>query len=285
MRKCPGTNDEKAGLDEACKGCPNVSYCLSDKKVDPDVSVIRARFSKLEKTIAIMSGKGGVGKSFVSKNLAQTLSKYKNTLLLDFDLTGPSIPRLTKTESNIVYEFDNVIYPIKISDTFSCLSVGHFYLEELSNVNSQIKNDIMKRILKDIDLENIDYVIIDTPPGVSDEHLGIVNYVGVEEAILVTTPQQIAFADVIRQIDFCKKSGIKVVGILENMKKLLCNSCGHLNSILEGGDQVKNYCDLHSIPYLGEIALNQAIAKSLDVGEDYYDSIFDQIVEKYLITC
>lgn len=282
MSKCPGTHAEKAGYEKGCEGCPNASYCQAEKKLDPDIQIIKTKFAKVAKCLAIMSGKGGVGKSFISKNIAQALSEHRITVLIDFDLTGPSIPRLTKTETNIIYDFDNILYPIKITETFFCLSVGHFYIEELSKMNSQIKNDIIKRILKNVDLNGVECVVFDTPPGISDEHLGMINYIGLKEAILVTTPQQIAFGDVIRQVDFCKKSGIKILGILENMKKMECHLCGHINSIFEGNDQVETYCNEKNIVYLGCIPLKQEIAKKSDTGEDYYDPIFEKIAQQIL---
>ncbi|KAM0674238.1 hypothetical protein GVAV_002312 [Gurleya vavrai] len=279
---CPGVNHEKAGKLDGCKDCPNANFCNSEKKEDPDIATIHKNLSKVKNIIAVMSGKGGVGKSTISKNLAETLAnENKKTLLLDFDLAGPSIPRLTNTTETTVFESNNLIFPIQITKNFFCLSVGHFNNQKMA-FNSSIKTNIIKKILIETVFDGFDFIVLDTPPGVSDEHLGIVNFMRIDHVILVSTPQNISLNDVKRQYDFCLKTKLNVYGIIENMKKFTCK-CGHENFILNGNN-IFNFCSLNNIKHLGCLDLLPEIARKSDSGESLnLDAIKNLAIELLLI--
>ncbi|EJW01286.1 hypothetical protein EDEG_00503 [Edhazardia aedis USNM 41457] len=231
-----------------------------------------------------MSGKGGVGKSTFTTNIAIELSKTKNTLILDFDLCGPSIPQLTNTSDDIAFESNNKIFPIKVKENLFCLSVGHFLKNRNIIYSSKTKTMIIKKILKETCFNGFFYVVVDTPPGISDEHLGIINYMRIDFVLLITTPQRISFNDVIRQIDFCRKTRLKLMGIVENMGKFVCPCCMHENNIFSGSS-VKEYCSNNKIEYLGSIDVLPKIAKSCDEGIPCKNidiqKISDFIVSKY----
>lgn len=277
--KCPGTSSQNAGYEEACKGCPNANFCKEEKQIDPDIELISNNMKSVKQTVAVMSGKGGVGKSTFTTNLAIRMAKTHKTLILDFDLAGPSIPRLTKTQNNIIFESNNILYPIEIDNNLFCISVGHFIKEDINFMDSNIKTNIIKKILKYTAFDQFDYVFIDTPPGVSDEHLGLINYMKINCCILISTPQSIAFNDVKRQIDFCNKTKLNIIGIVENMKNYVCLECGHENYIFKDSG-IKKFCDTNNYEYLGSIQLKQEYAKNSDYGQAIDDPIFDQICKK-----
>lgn len=283
MNKCPTVESGLAGKAESCKGCPNANICLSAKP-DEDIPIIKNNLSNFKYIIAILSGKGGVGKSTISKNIAENLSlKGFKTLLVDLDLSGPSIPRLTNTLDEIIINPNTTFDPVKINDNFSVISMGHLEsFEDLGkSFNSNIKTHIIKKIFKNCNFLNFDIMIIDTPPNITDEHLGLVNYVKPNGAIMVTTPQKISFDDVIRQITFCNKASIEILGLIENMKNFSCTKCKNKIDIFPDSD-IQNYCKNEKLNYLGSLELNPVISKSSDNGESFKNEFFENLAE-YLI--
>ncbi|KAM0687389.1 cytosolic Fe-S cluster assembly factor nbp35 [Conglomerata obtusa] len=282
---CPGVTHEQAGKLDGCKDCPNANFCNAEKVEDPDIQIIKNNMKSAKNIIAVLSGKGGVGKSTITRNVAEEISKqgYK-TLILDFDLSGPSIPRLTNTSHNEIFESNNRLYPIEITKTLFCLSVGHFIRPEKESMNSSVKTNIIKKILKETDFTDIDYLIIDTPPGVSDEHLGLINYMKIDQVILITTPQTISINDVRRQYDFCKKTDLKIFGLVENFKKYICYECGHENYIFNG-KEVYNFCLANDITYLGSINIIPNIAKNSDRGIVTDNEMFKKISHSIINCC
>jgi Mrp family chromosome partitioning ATPase len=164
--------------------------------------------------ILVLSGKGGVGKSTVSAQLAFALAaKGLEIGLLDVDICGPSIPQMLGLVGEEVHQSASGWSPVYIQDNLGVMSIG-FMLP--SNDDAIIwrgprKNGLIKQFLTDVDWGELDYLIIDTPPGTSDEHISIVQYLkatNVDGAIIVTTPQEVAMADVRKEINFCKKTGL-----------------------------------------------------------------------------
>lgn len=280
---CPGTASESAGKADGCEGCPNKAFCSEENVIDPDIATITTNLSHIKLIIPILSGKGGVGKSTISRNLSQTFSQHNyRTLLIDFDVAGPSIPRITNTLESLIFESNNVLYPIMVHKNLYCISVGHFISDPSKAMNSKYKTDIIKKILKEICVKHVDVIFIDTPPGVSDEHLALINYLKANMAIIVTTPQRICIDDVRRQIDFCRKARIEIHGLIENMRQIVCGMCGHRN-VLYDGCGVGDLCKEMNINYLGSIDMKQDIAKKSDQGlfveHPVYEKITNQILQ------
>jgi len=173
--------------------------------------------------ILVLSGKGGVGKSTFSSQLSYALSsdENQNIGLLDIDICGPSIPRLMGLEGQTIHQSNVGWSPVFLEDNLAVMSVGFM----LNDPNEAViwrgpkKNGLIKQFLRDVDWGELDYLVVDTPPGTSDEHLSIVQYLketGIDGAILVTTPQEVALMDVRKEINFCKKVGIPILGVVEN---------------------------------------------------------------------
>lgn len=176
--------------------------------------------------ILVLSGKGGVGKSTFSAQLSFALAaKNYEVGLLDIDICGPSIPKMLGLEGQDIHQSNLGWSPIYLESNLGVMSIGFM----LPNPDDAViwrgprKNGLIKQFLKDVDWGDVDYLVVDAPPGTSDEHISIVQYLqdtGIDGAIIVTTPQQVSMIDVRKEISFCKKVGIPILGVVENMSSL-----------------------------------------------------------------
>ena len=274
---CPGTESETAGKADACQGCPNQQICSSaqPKGPDPDVAVIAERLSGVKHKIIVLSGKGGVGKSTVTSLLARSLAaKNFNVGVLDLDLCGPSLPRVFGVEGEQIHQSGSGWSPVYVDDNLSLVSAG-FLLPSLDSAviwRGPKKNGLIKQLLRDVDWEGgLDFLILDTPPGTGDEHISIAQYLadsGIDGAVVVTTPQDVAIIDVRKEIDFCRKVGLKVVGMVENMSSFVCPKCSVISEILpatSGGAEA--LCKELGLELLGKIPLDPSIGQACDEGK------------------
>lgn len=278
---CPGTESEAAGKDSACEGCPNQQICASSvpKGPDPDVSLIAERLANVKHKILVLSGKGGVGKSTVTAMLARCLAGSHSELnigVLDIDLCGPSAPRVFGVAGEQIHQSGSGWSPVYVEDNLSLMSAGFLLPNEDAALiwRGPKKNGLVKQLLRDVDWDKLDYLIVDTPPGTSDEHLSIVQYLaeaGIDGAVIVTTPQEVALLDVRKEIDFCRKVNLPILGIVENMSGFVCPTCSHESVIWPAstGGAEKMSVDL-GIPLLGKIPIDPAIGKSCDEGVNLF---------------
>jgi len=225
--QCVGPTSEYAGKVDSCEGCPNQKACASGEvKVDPSIAFVQNRMSLVKHIILVLSGKGGVGKSTFSAQLAFTLAQQgKQVGLLDIDICGPSIPRMLGLEDHEVHQSASGWSPVYVEDNLAVMSIG-FMLPSKDDAiiwRGPRKNGLIKQFLTDVVWSELDYLIIDTPPGTSDEHISIVQYLKttkIDGAVVITTPQEISMADVRKELNFCKKTGLNVIGVVENMSDI-----------------------------------------------------------------
>jgi Mrp family chromosome partitioning ATPase len=278
---CPESESKMAGKAEQCKGCPNAKICSSEMVIDPSIELIQNNLSHFDLILCVMSGKGGVGKSTITRNLSERFSKHKlETIIVDLDFSGPSIPKLTNTDGIAGIEINNQIEPIRVTDYLSCISVGYF-IDDSNIFNSNVKTNLLKKIFTNTKFGNFKIMIIDTPPNITDEHLGLVNYIKPHTAIIITTPQLISYQDVLRQIKFCNKTNIKIEGVIENMKGFKCSKCKTTNKIFNDCN-VEEKCSELGIRYLGYIDMDTAYGKLSDQGLPFECEVLDKIVQKLL---
>ena len=281
---CPGPESEQAGQGDACNGCPNQSICASAPKgPDPDIPLITSRLSGIRHKILVLSGKGGVGKSTFSSLLSHAFAANPDSTvgIMDTDICGPSIPKMMGVEAETIHVSNAGWSPVWVSDNLSVMSV-QFMLPNRDDAviwRGPKKNGLIKQFLKDVEWGDLDYLIVDTPPGTSDEHLSVNSFLkesGVDGAVVVTTPQEVALLDVRKEIDFCRKAGIRVLGLVENMSGFVCPKCSHESQIFKattgGGKQL---CDDMEIPFLGSVPLDPRIGMACDFGESFLDSFPD----------
>merc|ERR1719223_487491 len=236
--ECPGPESSQAGKQSSCEGCPNQQICKSGPQpIDPAIAQIDTQMAAVKRKLLVLSGKGGVGKSSVSNSLARILAKNDglDIGLLDLDITGPSLPRMCGVEGEQIHQSNNGWSPVSLSDNLNVMSIGFM----LPNPDEAViwrgpkKNGLIKQFLKDVDWGKLDWLVVDTPPGTSDEHLSIVQYLKGGEAVIVTTPQEMALQDVRKEINFCKKVGVPIIGVIENMSGFICPSCTHTSNIFK----------------------------------------------------
>ncbi|KAF2671979.1 cytosolic Fe-S cluster assembly factor NBP35 [Microthyrium microscopicum] len=293
---CPGPESEQAGTSDACADCPNKSICASAPKgPDPDIPLIAARLSGVKHKVLVLSGKGGVGKSTFSALLAQAFSAQRDgeddttVGLMDTDLCGPSIPRMVLGEEGVktsIHTSASGWSPVWASDTLAVMSIQFMLPQKDSAViwRGPKKNGLIKRFLKDVEWGELDLLLVDTPPGTSDEHLSIQSFLtaaGVDGAILVTTPQEVALLDVRKELDFCRKAKIPVIGIVENMAGFVCPNCTNESQIFKastGG--ARKLCEDENVPFLGSVPLDPRIGQACDFGESFLEAFPDSPAAK-----
>jgi len=234
--------------------------------------------------ILVLSGKGGVGKSTVAANLAVSLARAgKKVGLLDVDLHGPSIPKILGLDGQrLGPSATGGLAPIQLSENLSVVSVG-MLLESANDAviwRGPMKYNVIRQFLKDVEWGRLDYLVIDSPPGTGDEPLAVAQMVGRDAlAVVVTTPQQVAIADVRRSVSFCKTLSLRVAGIVENMSGMICPHCGQEIELFKLGGG-KELAEEMSVPFLGRIPLDPQIVASGDSGTPFTESQADSPAAK-----
>ncbi|EPY33035.1 nucleotide-binding protein [Strigomonas culicis] len=232
--ECVGPTSEQAGIAPSCQGCPNAAICAAAPKgPDPDLPLIRKRLEGVRHKVMVISGKGGVGKSTMTKELAFALGARGVTVgLVDLDICGPSLPRLTGVRGEDAHPSASGIEPVAVDENITVMSM-HYLLDDKNEgvlFRGARKNGVIKLFFRDVMWGDVDVLLMDTPPGTSDEHITACSLLretegGIDGAVLVTTPQRVAEADVRREVNFCAKAKLPVLGLVENMSGFVCPNC------------------------------------------------------------
>lgn len=282
---CPGPESEQAGQSDACAGCANQEICASStfKGPDPALPFIKERMSLVKRKLLVLSGKGGVGKSTFTAQLGWAFATDENsqTGIMDVDICGPSIPTILGIANEQIHASSTGWSPVYVQDNLAVMSVGFMLPSSKDAViwRGPKKNGLISQFLKDVDWGELDWLVIDTPPGTSDEHLSIVQYLkesGIDGAVVITTPQEVAIQDVRREINFCRKVGIRVLGVVENMAGFICPGCKTESQIFKpatGG--ARKLAEEMDVELLGSIPLDPRIGKSSDYGVSFLDEYPD----------
>ncbi|XP_004524727.1 cytosolic Fe-S cluster assembly factor NUBP1 homolog [Ceratitis capitata] len=279
---CPGVGTENAGKSSACAGCPNQRICSdpNTKIVDPGKELVAKSMSEVKQKLLVLSGKGGVGKSTMVTLLSRYMARAYPDLnfgVLDIDICGPSQPRMLGVEGENVHQSGSGWSPVGVDDNLCLMSIG-FLLGSTDDAiiwRGPKKNSMIRQFLSEVDWGALDLLILDTPPGTSDEHLSVISYLHDDNssdtlrAIIVTTPQEVSLLDVRKEINFCKKQKIPILGVVENMSTFRCGHCGTESEIFPaktGG--VGAMCAEMEVPYLGALPLDPQVTKACDNGDD-----------------
>ena len=242
------------------------------KQMDAEQEQIRQRVKCIKHQILILSGKGGVGKSTVAVNLAVSLALLgKSVGLLDIDIHGPSIPKILNLEGSAVQAIGDALLPIQMLDNLKVMSIG-FLLRGRDDAviwRGPMKYQMIKQFLKDVQWGDLDFLIVDSPPGTGDEPLSVVQLLeNADGAIIVTTPQEVALSDVRKGITFCRNLSLPVIGVLENMSGFVCPKCGERTDIFKAGGGEHMAAQMN-VPFLGQIPIDPQIVRSCDAGQPY----------------
>jgi Mrp family chromosome partitioning ATPase/predicted Fe-Mo cluster-binding NifX family protein len=232
---------------------------------------LHSRLCRIRHKVVVLSGKGGVGKSTVAVNLATALMMAgKRVGLLDVDIHGPSIPTMLGIEGETVQGCEDGFLPIELG-TMKVMSMG-FLLQnqdEAVILRGPMKAGVIKQFLQDVVWGDLDYLIIDSPPGTGDEPLSVCQLIGaVDGAVIVTTPQKVAAVDVRKSITFCRELHVPVLGVVENMSGFACPKCAEVIQILPSGGG-KRIAEDMGVPFLGSIPMDPQIAEAGDSGRAF----------------
>jgi len=255
---------------------------------------LREQLSKIKHKILVMSGKGGVGKSTVAVNVAVGLSLQDLMVgLLDVDLHGPNVPKmLGARDLKLSRKPDGRLGAIKYSPNLKFLSIEPFLPSEDTAViwRGPIKHSAIRQFIGDIDWGELDYLVIDAPPGTGDEPLTVAKTMPDAYALVVTTPQEVSLIDVKKAIKFCQKIKLRILGIVENMSGFICPHCGKPVDIFKKGGGQK-LADEWGVRFLGRIPIDPRIVDTGDAGKPliaaYPESItakaFEELVRNIIV--
>ncbi len=248
----------------------------AEKKLQ-DEAHLKDNLARIKHKLLIISGKGGVGKSTIAVNLAYGLAfSGKKVGILDIDIHGPSIAKMLGIEGRTLglSKISNRPMPVKVHDNLYAMTIATLIQDKDAPViwRGPLKMGVIKQFLQDIEWPELDYLIVDSPPGTGDEPLSIVQILKkVDGSIIVSTPQDVAFLDARKTIKFSKKLSVPVLGIIENMSGFTCPHCGKKIEIFQGKGAVKAAKDFN-VDILGKIPIDNKIVKTSDAGRPYiYD--------------
>jgi len=253
----------------AARGLPgvqNVSVNFSTKVIPHAVQRGIQLLPGVKNIIAVASGKGGVGKSTTAVNLALALAaEGANVGLLDADIYGPSQPTMTGT-SGQPESLDGKLMEPKRAMGLQINSIGFLVKEEQAMIwRGPMASQALEQLITQTRWDNLDYLIVDMPPGTGDVQLTMAQKVPVTGAVIVTTPQDIALIDARKGITMFQKVGVPILGIVENMAVHVCSNCGHAEHIF-GADGGKNLAAANGMDYLGALPLALSIREQADAG-------------------
>ena len=231
--------------------------------------LITDRLARVGRKILVMSGKGGVGKSTVAGYLSLLLSKKEKRVgLMDVDLHGPSIARLMNVQGGFDLSEQGVVKPYAFSRQLKIVSLDMMLGEKDMAViwRGPMKISAIRQFVSDIEWGDLDFLVVDCPPGTGDEPLTVAQTVPDAEALIVTTPQEISLADVRKSINFCHQVNIKILGVVENMSGQLCPHCGEQVPLFGqgGGERMAQEMNL---PFLGRIPADGKLVAAGDAGD------------------
>ncbi|MEA4862539.1 MAG: P-loop NTPase [Victivallaceae bacterium] len=266
------------GEDKSCSG--DCKSCGQHHESEQDCR-LKLGMSKIKNKLVVMSGKGGVGKSTVAVNLAAALAlEGKNVGLLDVDIHGPSVPKMLHLENQRPSSENELLLPVAVGN-LKVMSIG-FLLHNPDDAviwRGPAKIGLIKQLLSDVVWGDLDYLVIDCPPGTGDEPLSICQMIPDGQAVLVTTPQQVAASDVAKSLNFCNQLGYKVLGIVENMAGFVCPKCGEVTEIFSAGAG-EELAARFNVKLLGRVPIDPAVCRGGDAGTPFVHSFADSAAAK-----
>lgn len=260
--------------------CSSGTCGSADAKIAKQDMAIKTSLGKIKHKILVMSGKGGVGKSTVSTNLALGLANrgYK-VGLMDVDLHGPDICRmlnLSEKLHDVKIDRSELLPPMQYGENLKVVSLEYMMEDRDDPIiwRGPLKLQAIRQFIADMNWGDLDYLIIDAPPGTGDEPLTVAQTIKDAQAIVVTTPQEVALADVRKSLNFCKHVKMKVIGMVENMSGFICPHCNKGVEIFKtgGGEKTANE---FGINFLGKVPLDPRVVIGGDDGAPYLSSASD----------
>ena len=266
-----------------CNSCPSKNNC---NKQDT-CTIENNPNNKIKNIIGVMSGKGGVGKSTITSLIAKQLSKsgYK-VGILDADITGPSIPRLMGVQYERAFSNNGTdIYPIITKENIKTMSVNFMVNDESQPVvwKGPLISNTIKQFYKDVMWEELDYLLIDMPPGTGDVALTVMQSIPISGIVMVSVPQDMVSMIVAKAVNMVRKLDIDIIGVVENMSYILCPDCNKKIKLFDG-EETDEFLQENNLDLLGELPMTREIVeithKGVEIVSDELDNILTGIVEK-----
>jgi ATP-binding protein involved in chromosome partitioning len=258
---------------KSCASCPS-----KDEKSKDDL--LQCKLARIKHKLIVMSGKGGVGKSSVAVYLALSLAQQGHRVgLMDVDLHGPSVPKMLGLHGVLGVTKEEEILPHNYSPNLKVVSIESLLEDKDSAViwRGPLKHSVIQQFITQCRWDDLDFLVVDCPPGTGDEPLSVAKLIPDARAVIVTTPQEVALADVRKSINFCRKINLEIAGLVENMSGLYCPHCqGFIPIFRQGGGQ--STAERMKIQLLGTLPFEPAVVEGGDRGrpilEDTQDSPF-----------
>ncbi len=262
----------KCDSKQECQSCQQANKCSEEEKQAHREKLMREKLSHIEHKLIVMSGKGGVGKSTVAANLAVSFARKGYEVgILDADVHGPNIPKMLGLDQARLQGIPQGMLPVPLYPNLKVLSMAFLLPSADSPVvwRGPLKHGVFQQFLGETEWGELDYLIVDLPPGTGDEPLSIAHLIGqVDGSIIVTTPQEVALLDSRKAVVFSQMVQVPVVGIVENMSGFLCPHCGKEINLFKMGGGEKAAQEL-GVPFLGRIPLDPEIVQNCDQGKPF----------------
>ncbi len=250
-------------------------------KSDQDAHVTES-LQKIKNKLIVMSGKGGVGKTSVSVNLGIALAdKGYKVGIMDVDLHGPDVPRMLGLEGMLTLNQNQKLTPMSYSENLQAVSVESLTQNKDDAIiwRGPIKHSAIRQFISDVAWGELDFLIIDSPPGTGDEPLSVAQTIPDSKAIIVTTPQEVALADIRKSINFCKTVKMEIFGLIENMSGFTCPNCGEKIDLFGSGGG-KRTAEAMGVTFLGKIPFDLNVVSCGDTGVSFQEKYKDSTVTK-----
>jgi Mrp family chromosome partitioning ATPase len=250
-------------------GCPSSAKKNNEQKEQEEK--LNTSLGQIKNKIMVMSGKGGVGKTSTSVNLSIALAnKGFKVGIMDVDLHGPDVPRMLGLNGMLDLTDDRKLKPMKYSDNLSAVSIESLMPGKDDAIiwRGPVKHTAIRQFIGDVAWGDLDFLIIDSPPGTGDEPLTIAQIITDAKALIITTPQEVSLVDVRKSISFCKTVNMVVFGLVENMSGYTCTHCGKVMDIFGSGGGEKTAL-ANDIPFLSRIPFDPNVVACGDAGVSY----------------
>jgi len=251
------------------------------KKAKQDAAV-DSSLKKIKNKYIVLSGKGGVGKTSTSVNLSMALAnKGFNVGIMDVDLHGPDVPRMLGLKGMLDLTKNHKLNPIRYSDNLKVVSIESMIASKDDAIiwRGPLKYSAIRQFIGEVEWGELDFLIIDSPPGTGNEPLTIAQTIHDAKAIIVTTPQEISLADVRKSISFCRTVKMDILGLIENMSGFTCPHCNKMVDLFGSGGGEKTAVTA-GIPFLGRIPFDPNVVSCGDNGISFQEKYADTPVSR-----
>ena len=245
---------------------------MNDPKKEIKENFLEVGMDRVKHKLLVMSGKGGVGKTTVAVNLAVALvNKGYKVGLMDADMHGPNVPKMLGIEDEHIRSSPVGMLPVTVFPGVKVTSIGFMLSSKDTPIiwRGSVKMNVIKQFISDVAWGNLDYLVVDLPPGTGDEALSVAQLIpNINGAVIVTTPQDVSLLDSRKAVNFAKQIQIPVIGIVENMSGFACPECGYKIDLFKVGGGERAAMEL-GVPFLGRIPIDPKICESGDSGTPF----------------